>query len=98
MVVADADPADAQRFYWDALMNTVEQATELVDIGVNLAHRSFHIDRDQVVRRAFAAGVRMMVVTGTSVAASEEAIRIACEYPLCGNRTSQVPLNRALLL
>jgi len=62
-------------------MNTAEQAPELVDIGVNLAHRSFHTDRDQVVRRAFAAGVRTMVVTGTSVAASEEAIRIAREYP-----------------
>jgi TatD DNase family protein len=81
VVVADADPADAQRFFWDALMNTAEQAPELVDIGVNLAHRSFHTDRDQVFRRAFAAGVRTMVVTGTSVAASEEAIRIAREYP-----------------
>ena len=62
-------------------MNTEQQAPELVDIGVNLAHRSLHTDRDQVVRRAFAAGVRTMVVTGTSVAASEEAIRIAREYP-----------------
>ncbi len=41
-------------------MNTAE----LIDIGVNLAHRSFHADRDQVVQRAFAAGVRIMVVTG----------------------------------
>jgi TatD DNase family protein len=54
---------------------------QLVDIGVSLAHRSFHTDRDQVVHRAFAAGVRTMVVTGTSVAVSEEAVRIAREYP-----------------
>ncbi len=62
-------------------MNAAQQAPELVDIGVNLAHRSFRADRDQVVRRAFAAGVRTMLVTGTSVAASEEAVRIAREYP-----------------
>lgn len=54
---------------------------ELVDIGVNLAHRSFQVDRNEIVQRAFAAGVRTMVVTGTSLAASEEAVRIALEYP-----------------
>ncbi len=62
-------------------MKTAAQCPELVDIGVNLAHRSFHADRDEVVRRAFATGVGTMVVTGTSVAASEEAVRIAREYP-----------------
>jgi TatD DNase family protein len=65
----------------DPNMNTAEQFPELVDIGVNLAHRSFQADRDHLVHRAFAAGVRTMVVTGTSVAASEEAVRIAREYP-----------------
>jgi len=62
------------------IMNTAERAPELIDIGVNLAHRSFRADRDQVVRRALAAGVHMMLVTGTSIAASEEAVRIAREY------------------
>lgn len=60
---------------------SAEQTIELVDIGVNLAHRSFHADREQVVRRAFAAGVQLMLVTGTSLATSEEAIRIARLYP-----------------
>ena len=63
------------------IMNTAEQTPELVDIGANLAHRSFQADRDQIVQRAAAAGVRTMVVTGTSVAASQEAVRIAREYP-----------------
>src|SRR5437870_8079910 len=62
-------------------MNIANELPELVDIGVNLAHRSFQADRDQIVRHASAAGVRTMVVTGTSVAASEEAVRIAREYP-----------------
>jgi len=62
-------------------MSTTEPIAEVVDIGVNLAHRSFHADRDKVIERAFAAGVRTMVITGTSVAGSEEGVRIAREYP-----------------
>jgi TatD DNase family protein len=54
---------------------------DIVDIGVNLAHRSFRADRKQVVERAFAAGVRTMVITGTSVVGSQEGVRIAPEYP-----------------
>lgn len=56
-------------------------AYEIVDIGVNLAHGSFQSDRKEVIARAFAAGVRTMVVTGTSLAGSQEALRIAGEYP-----------------
>jgi TatD DNase family protein len=48
-----------------------------VDIGVNLAHASFSRDRDEVVGRAVAAGVSAMVVTGTSVRASEAALELA---------------------
>ena len=40
---------------------------ELVDIGVNLGHRSFAADRAQVLARAVAAGVRTLICTGTSV-------------------------------
>lgn len=54
---------------------------DIVDIGVNLAHRSFHGDRKAVIQRAFDAGVRTMVITGTSQASSQEAQRIAREYP-----------------
>src|SRR5438132_344763 len=54
---------------------------ELVDIGVNLTHRSFQPDRQQVVERAFAAGVRTMIVTGTDVAGSRAGITLAAQYP-----------------
>lgn len=54
---------------------------QIVDIGVNLAHRSFNSDRKLVIERAFTAGVRPMVITGTSLTGSQEAFRIAEEYP-----------------
>ena len=54
---------------------------ELVDIGVNLTHASFRRDLDAVIERARAVGVSRMVVTGTSVAASESARRLALRYP-----------------
>ena len=40
---------------------------ELVDIGVNLTNRSLLRDLDGVMRRAADAGVRQLVVTGTSL-------------------------------
>lgn len=54
---------------------------ELIDIGVNLGHRSFARDRDAVIARAVAAGVTGMIVTGTSVAASREALALARAHP-----------------
>jgi len=60
----------------------MNESHDLVDIGVNLVqHRSFRADRKQVIERAVAAGVRRMVITGTNVAASQEGVRIAGEYP-----------------
>ena len=59
----------------------MDESHDIVDIGVNLAHRSFHADREEVIGRAFAAGVRTMIVTGTSLAGSQEALRIAHECP-----------------
>jgi TatD DNase family protein len=54
---------------------------ELIDIGVNLVHRSFHDDRDAVLARAQAQGVAQLVVTGTSVAASREAVALSARHP-----------------
>lgn len=54
---------------------------EIVDIGVNLTHRSFQLDTKEVIERAMAAGVRTMIVTGTSLKASEEALQLARDYP-----------------
>lgn len=53
----------------------------LVDVGVNLTHRSFASDLGAVIERARTAGVTRMVVTGTSVASSREAADLAASRP-----------------
>lgn len=53
----------------------------IVDIGVNLMHRSFNGDREQVVERAIANQVTPLIVTGTSLRNSMEAARYAGRYP-----------------
>ena len=53
----------------------------LVDIGVNLGHDSFDHDRDAVMAAARHAGVAQMIVTGTSVAASNKAAELAGLHP-----------------
>lgn len=45
----------------------------LIDIGINLTHRQFHRDRDEVIQRASDAGIHCLILTGTSVQASKEA-------------------------
>jgi len=50
---------------------------QLVDIGANLTHPAFHADLDDVLARAQAAGVRQLVVTGTSVQESTAALALA---------------------
>jgi TatD DNase family protein len=56
-------------------------SVELIDIGVNLGHASFNADRKPVIERALAAGVKQMVVTGTSVKSSLEAQLLATSIP-----------------
>jgi TatD DNase family protein len=53
---------------------------ELVDIGANLAHRSFRGDLDAVLERAKQAGVRFVLVTGTSLEGSARSLEIAREH------------------
>jgi TatD DNase family protein len=54
---------------------------ELIDIGVNLTHESFAHDLPEVLRRAHLAGVSRMIITGTSVASTREAIALARTDP-----------------
>lgn len=54
----------------------------LVDIGVNLDHRRFEKDRDEVVDRARKAGVNELVLTGTSHKSSARAASLAKRYGL----------------
>jgi len=58
-----------------------EAAAGLIDIGINLAHDSYDVDRDAVIARARAAGVTQMVVTGSTLASSRRAIDLARAHP-----------------
>lgn len=53
----------------------------LIDIGANLTHDSFDADRDAVLQRARAAGVKRMIVTGACRAHSPKAAILAKTYP-----------------
>lgn len=54
---------------------------DLIDIGANLTHESFDRDRAEVLREARTAGVRRMILTGTSVTGSVRALELANTYP-----------------
>ncbi len=53
----------------------------LVDIGANLAHDSFNEDRDEMMQRAFDAGIKKMIVTGSSDNSNVAALQLASESP-----------------
>ncbi|MCU6708718.1 TatD family hydrolase [Paenibacillus sp. J5C_2022] len=52
----------------------------IIDIGVNLMHRSFHQDREQVVAKAAEHGVASLILTGTNLRSSIEAATYAGSY------------------
>ena len=60
---------------------STRQPDELIDIGVNLRHASFGRDRDEVIARAVAAGVRTMIVTGTSEGGSASGLELVDRHP-----------------
>ncbi len=60
-------------------MTTVQP--DLIDIGVNLGHESFRHDLADVLHRAARAGVHRMIVTGTSIASTREALALHAQYP-----------------
>lgn len=53
----------------------------LIDIGINLSHDSFDSDRADVIRRAHAAGVTRMVITGSSIPSTRAAIDLVRADP-----------------
>ncbi|WP_109513619.1 TatD family hydrolase [Pseudomonas ovata] len=59
---------------------------QLIDIGVNLTNASFAADRPAVLQRAYAAGVAQLVLTGTSLACSEESLNLCHELDESGQR------------
>jgi len=59
---------------------------QLVDIGVNLTHPSFARDHEGLLARARQAGVVQLVLTGTSVAESEQALTLCRQLDESGER------------
>jgi len=57
------------------------RAMELIDIGCNLTHDSFDVDRNEVIEAAHQAGVSQMIVTGASAEGSQAALQLASEWP-----------------
>jgi len=53
----------------------------LIDIGANLTSKKYSRDLDNVVQRAKNAGVQKIMVTGTSVQGSRDALRLTRLYP-----------------
>ena len=53
----------------------------LIDIGLNLTHDSFDTDRDAVLRRAIAAGVGKMLITGSDATNTQAALELVRQYP-----------------
>ncbi|MCP5472003.1 MAG: TatD family hydrolase [Sinobacteraceae bacterium] len=70
----------------------------LVDIGINLAHESYDPDREAVIRRAQAAGVTQMVVTGASLESTRAAIALAQARPTVLHATAGVHPHHATTL
>ncbi|MBS0580397.1 MAG: TatD family hydrolase [Proteobacteria bacterium] len=60
---------------------TAAAVTPLIDIGVNLAHDSYDADREAVLERAWDAGLVQMIVTGSTLASSTQAIALARAHP-----------------
>lgn len=53
----------------------------VIDVGANLTNKKYGRDLDSVVQRAKDAGVQKIMVTGTSVKNSKEALRLTRLYP-----------------
>jgi len=54
---------------------------KIIDIGVNLLHRSFNNDREEVVKLAAEVGVTPLILTGTSERNSAETVKYASRFP-----------------
>jgi TatD DNase family protein len=53
----------------------------LVDIGINLAHDGFNLDRENVIAEGLQAGVAQMIVTGSNGKSTRQSIELARTHP-----------------
>jgi TatD DNase family protein len=65
----------------------------LVDIGVNLMSPAFDRDREDVIARAEAVGVKTLIITGSSIEGSAEALAFAQLHPQCKTTAGVHPHN-----
>ena len=65
----------------DTIPPATAASLRLIDIGINLGHDSYDVDRDAVIGRAVASGVVQMMVTGASIEGSRKALEIARSHP-----------------
>lgn len=68
----------------------------MIDIGANLLDPAFDADREEVLRRAGAAGIDAIVVTGTSVASSRAAAGFASERGVGSGESEGEPSQDAI--
>lgn len=59
---------------------------QLIDIGVNLTHDSFAKQLENTLERAYEAGVVQLVLTGTSLAVSEQSLALCQRLDDSGQR------------
>jgi len=52
----------------------------LIDIGVNLTNKRFDKDRSEVIQRGKEAGINQLLITGTSVESSQQALLLCQQY------------------
>ncbi len=52
----------------------------MIDIGVNLTNKRFDKDRTELIERANHIGVKQLLITGTSVKESQQALRLCQHY------------------
>ena len=65
------------------MLPSKQRLVPLIDIGANLGHPQLSRDAhefDNMLRRAEAVGVRDIVVTGTSMRSSRDAVKLCREY------------------
>ena len=74
----------------------MDSPPSIVDIGVNLTHESFANDCDAVLERARLAGVRHLVITGSSLASSPAAATLAATDPSRLSSTAGVHPHHAI--
>lgn len=52
-----------------------------IDIGINLTDSSFDKDREDVIQQAFNLGVEKLIITGTTLEESQQAVELCKQYP-----------------